>query len=140
MQLDLLKRVYQEGKSDCLQACLATLLNIEYLFIPKWYENYNSKHYSEEIFWNEVGQWLDNNGYFYTWQKYDIDYLPCISSKIFHCIGFLKKEENKSHAVVLELVNCDGNDVKLKIWHDPKKDSDSKIADLSSIMIIGSSI
>jgi hypothetical protein len=130
----------QKHSKDCLQACLAELLSIDYSEVPEFYKIFPNMFESwtdEEFhrFRNEFDKWLSSRGYIrvtidviFDKESYAI-HMPYVSSNFFRCIGILEKPDRKySHAVVLSVT--DNSKIEMD---DPKEDSDYDLSDIKQI-------
>jgi hypothetical protein len=132
--------IKQRNDRDCLQCCLAELLNIDYDVIPKFYEAYpkdlnNCQPEESKKFTKLFDDWLNSLGFFRI--LFDVKYddgnikMPYISIKNLKMIGILKKENRMfSHCVILK------NNRKTIEIDDPKKNSDYDIRDIIGIEIL----
>ena len=131
----LKNRVMQRHDKDCLQACLSSLLGIEYDEIPKFYENYGS--HDDHSWMDEYSTWLLKNFKLIPLQfnvtiRNDIMILPMAPMYPYYCIGRLQKTNEKySHAVVIKV---NKNTVGI-VW-DPLVSSAYTIDDLIEIEIL----
>jgi hypothetical protein len=134
-------KVYQKNDSDCLQASLATLLNINYESIPEFYKFVNK----EKGFYNAYVDWLKKEGLVsitvvarYIMNK-DINNEKTIWSDLYDftgtikCLGILQRKDREwSHTVVLEI----NKDRTIKMFDPSRKGSDFTLDDLWHIEII----
>lgn len=124
-----MKKYYQKTHNDCVTATIATLLQVDPKTIPLFIEN--GKQWCKDYY-----DWLLKKHGLYAIRlsrdKYISDGRIDISKDI-KCIGILHKKENKhTHAVIIDIVKT--NEVlEYSIFHDPKKNSEYEIEDLSEI-------
>jgi len=131
--------IMQKNDRDCLICCLSELLNINYDFIPKFYETYpldleTSSEEHERKFRKKYDKWLTDNGYYRIMIDISIKentiMIPYVSKKI-RCLGVLKKKEKLySHMVVLSIKNKE-----ITIF-DPKQNSDYELLDIIGMEFI----
>lgn len=135
--------VMQRYLDDCLNACLAELLNIPYEEIPPFYKVFdqifkgaNNKEISQ--FTHDFDEWLFSKGYcrIVVDVKFDKEkcqvQMPYISSDNVKCIGIFQKPDREySHCVVLHIENNE------KVWYeDPSEHSDYDLSDIIQIEVI----
>jgi hypothetical protein len=134
-------KIYQHNMNDCLNCSLATLLEMEYEDIPKFYEQIADMENCtkeegikfDELYYN----WIKENNLFSVY--FSVEYkegkmkFPFLSKKPFKFLGIVsKKYRSYSHSVILELNEEDN----ISIWHDPKRNSDYTINDLTGIELL----
>ncbi len=119
---------------DCMRQTLATLLQIDPDNIPlfqgdNWERNYDDWLYATQQCIRFTTRELDNPD----------TRIPSLSSNVdLLCIGILHKgDRDYDHAVVLQLKQFPGaKKVKMRVYHDPKPNTDYTIDDLIAIEIV----
>ena len=132
--------IKQKNRKDCLICCLATLLNMDYEEIPKFYEEYpEDRDFNEEEGWafkRSFDRWLNTQGYFRiifeTNVIDDVIQQPFYTgAKSLKCFGIMKKPDRFfSHVVILDFSS---GSVTI---HDPANIIQYSYKDLTHIELI----
>jgi hypothetical protein len=56
-----MKTVYQDQKTNCFSACLASILELDIKHIPNFYDENNG---NPDLMYENINQWLDKHDYY----------------------------------------------------------------------------